>query len=171
MAAFVVGEPGLATAAAIHDGDPYTQGLAQAFADAFEAAGGTITGLSAVNKDDTDMVPALTEIAAGRPGAPFFPIFEPAGDFVADQAPGVAGLEDTVLVTADSLLNTNYLALPQTTGIYFSGPDRRLGSPGHGPVGRAVRGARLGNAQRRGRLHKRLLGQRPGAGPHRIRAK
>ena len=57
-----LGEPGLATAAAIHDGDPYTQGLAQAFADAFEAAGGTITGLSAVNKDDTDMVPALTEI-------------------------------------------------------------------------------------------------------------
>ena len=66
MAAFVVGELGLTTAAVIHDGDPYTQGLAQAFADAFEAAGGTITGLSAVNKDDTDMVPALTEIATGR---------------------------------------------------------------------------------------------------------
>ncbi len=127
MAKFVFGELGISTAAAIHDGDPYTQGLAQAFADAFEAEGGTVTGFSAVNKDDTDMVPVLTEIAAGSPGALFFPIFQPAGDFVADQAPGVSGLEETVLLAADGLLNTNYLALPQTRGMYFSGPDQRFG--------------------------------------------
>ncbi len=127
MAKFVFTELGLDTAAAIHDGDPYTQGLAQAFADAFEAEGGTVTGFSAVNKDDTDMVPVLTEIAAGSPGALFFPIFQPAGDFVADQAPGVSGLENTVLLAADGLLNTNYLALPQTEGMYFSGPDQRFG--------------------------------------------
>ncbi|MFT5564561.1 MAG: branched-chain amino acid transport system substrate-binding protein, partial [Myxococcota bacterium] len=35
VAEFVFTEKGLQTAAAIHDGDPYTQGLAQAFADAF----------------------------------------------------------------------------------------------------------------------------------------
>ena len=127
VAKFVFSELGLTTAAAIHDGDPYTQGLAQAFADAFEAEGGTITGFSAVNKEDTDMVPVLTEIAAGGPEALFFPIFQPAGDFVADQAPGVSGLEDTVLLAADGLLNTNYLALPQTAGMYFSGPDSRFG--------------------------------------------
>ncbi len=127
MAKFVFVELGISTAAAIHDGDPYTQGLAQAFADAFEAEGGTVTGFSAVNKDDTDMVPVLTEIAAGGPGALFFPIFQPAGDFVADQAPGVSGLEGTVLLAADGLLNTNYLALPQTRGMYFSGPDQRFG--------------------------------------------
>jgi len=127
MAKFVFGELGISEAAAIHDGDPYTQGLAQAFADAFEAEGGTITGFSAVNKDDTDMVPVLTEIAAGSPGALFFPIFQPAGDFVADQAPGVSGLEETVLLAADGLLNTNYLSLPQTRGMYFSGPDQRFG--------------------------------------------
>ncbi|MCY4421908.1 MAG: branched-chain amino acid ABC transporter substrate-binding protein [Acidimicrobiaceae bacterium] len=140
MAAFVVGELGLTTAAAIHDGDPYTQGLAQAFADAFEAAGGAITGFSAINKDDTDMVPVLTEIAAGRPGALFFPIFQPAGDFIAGQAPGVPGLTDTVLVTADSLLNTNYLALPQTAGIYFSGPDQRFGANVNQSTGRSGTG-------------------------------
>ena len=127
MAKFVFGELGISEAAAIHDGDPYTQGLAQAFADAFEAEGGTVTGFSAVNKDDTDMVPVLTEIAAGSPGALFFPIFQPAGDFVADQAPGVSGLEGTVLLAADGLLNTNYLGLPQTRGMYFSGPDQRFG--------------------------------------------
>ena len=127
MAKFVFGELGLTTAAAIHDGDPYTQGLAQAFADAFEAEGGTMTGFSAVNKEDTDMVPVLTEIAAGGPEALFFPIFQPAGDFIADQAPGVSGLENTVLLAADGLLNTNYLALSQTAGMYFSGPDTRFG--------------------------------------------
>ena len=73
------------------------------------------------------MVPVLTEIAAGSPEALFFPIFQPAGDFIADQAPGVSGLEGTVLLAADGLLNTNYLALPQTAGMYFSGPDSRFG--------------------------------------------
>ena len=127
MAKFVFSELGISEAAAIHDGDPYTHGLAQAFADAFEAEGGTMTGFSGINKGDTDMVPVLTEVAGGSPGALFFPIFQPEGDFVADQAPTVPGLEDTVLLAADGLLNTNYLALPQTRGMYFSGPDQRFG--------------------------------------------
>ena len=127
VAEFVFSELGISTAAAIHDGDPYTEGLAQAFKDFFEEAGGTVTVFSAVNKDDTDMVPVLTEVAAGSPGLLFFPIFQPAGDFIADQAPNVPGLEDTVLMAADGLLNTNYLSLPQTRGMYFSGPDQRFG--------------------------------------------
>ncbi len=127
MAEFVFNELGIGTAAAIHDGDPYTQGLAKAFTDAFDALGGDVTGFSAVNKEDTDMVPVLTEIAAGSPGALFFPIFQPAGDFIAEQAPGVSGLEETVLLAADGLLNTSYLALSQTEGMYFSGPDTRFG--------------------------------------------
>jgi len=127
MAEFVHDELGIGTAAAIHDGDPYTQGLAAAFADAYRELGGTVTAVSAVNKDDTDMVPVLTEVAAGSPGALFFPIFQPAGDFIADQAPGVPGLQDTVLLAADGLLNSNYLGLPQTGGMYFSGPDLRYG--------------------------------------------
>ena len=127
MAEFVFNELGITTAAAIHDGDPYTQGLAQAFTDTYAALGGTVTGFSAVNKDDTDMVPVLTEVAAGTPGALLFPIFQLAGDFIADQAPGVPGLEGTVLLAADGLLNTNYLSLPLTAGMYFSGPDQRVG--------------------------------------------
>ncbi len=128
MAKFVKNDLGLSTAAAIHDGDPYTQGLAQAFADAFEAEGGTITGFTGVNKEDTDMVPVLTEIAAGTPEALFFPIFQPAGDFVADQAHGVAGLEDTQLLAADGLLVDGFLELTQSEGMYFSGPDTRFGT-------------------------------------------
>ena len=127
MAAFVYNDLGLATAAAIHDGDPYTQGLAQAFADAFEALGGTVTGFTGVSKEDTDMVPVLTEVAADSPEALFFPIFQPAGDFIADQAPGVAGLESTQLLAADGLLTDGFMELPQSEGLYFSGPDVRFG--------------------------------------------
>ena len=128
MAKFVYEELGISEAAAIHDGDPYTQGLAQAFADAFENLGASVTGFTGVNKEDTDMVPVLTEIAAGSPGALFFPIFQPAGDFVADQAPGVSGLEGVVLLGADGLQVQTFMELPQANGMYLSGPDLRYGS-------------------------------------------
>lgn len=128
MAEFVFGELGLTSAAAIHDGDPYTEGLANAFANAFAELGGEVTTVSGVAKEDTDMVPVLTEIAAGSPQAIFFPIFQPAGDFVADQAAGVSGLEDTVLLAADGLLVDGFMELEQSVGIRFSGPDLRFGA-------------------------------------------
>ena len=72
MARFVHSGLELASAAAIHDGDPYSRSIAQAFADSFERLGGTVTGFSALNKEDTDMVPVLTEVATGNPDALFF---------------------------------------------------------------------------------------------------
>jgi len=128
MAEFVFNSLELSTAAAIHDGDPYTEGLANAFANAFEELGGTVTTVTGVAKEDTDMVPVLTEIAAGSPEALFFPIFQPAGDFVADQAPSVPGLESTVLLAADGLLNDGFMGLAQSEGMHFSGPDTRFGT-------------------------------------------
>ena len=128
VAQFVYEDQGFTTAAAIHDGDPYTQGLAQSFSNSFEALGGEMTSFSGINKEDTDMTPVLTEIASGSPEALFFPIFQPAGDFVADQAPGVSGLEGAALLGADGLLVDTFLELPQSVGMYFSGPDLRYGA-------------------------------------------
>ncbi len=127
MAHFVYDELKLTTAATMHDGDPYTVGLSQSFSDAFTALGGTVTGTVGIDKEDTDMVPALTELAAGEPEAIFFPIFQPAGDYVADQVFSVSGLGDVVRLGADALLVDSYLELSQTKGMYFSGPDIRLG--------------------------------------------
>ncbi len=118
---------GVTSAAAIHDGDPYTEGLAQAFADAFEAGGGTITVFTAVNKGDTDMVPVLTEVAASGPEMLFFPIFQPEGDFIIQQAGSVAGMSGITMMAADGLLNSDYLALAESENMYFSGPDTRYG--------------------------------------------
>jgi len=127
-ATFAFENLGIKTAAAIHDGDPYTNGLATAFKNAFEKLGGTITGFTAVNKGDTDMVPVLTEIASGSPELIFFPIFQPEGDFIAQQVHGVAGLENVTLMAADGLLNDNFLPIAETKDMYFSGPDTRYGS-------------------------------------------
>ncbi len=97
-AEFAYNELGLTTAAALHDGDPYTEGLASVFAEVFAELGGTVTSFEAINKGDTDMRPVLTTIAADSPEALYFPIFEPEGNFVGAQSEEVPGLENTVLM-------------------------------------------------------------------------
>ena len=129
---------GFDTAAAIHDGDPYTQGLAQAFKDAFEELGGMVTAFTAVNKGDTDMIAALTEVAAGRPQALFFPVFMPEGAFIAQQVDGVVGLEDVTLIVSAALLVDNFMGLPESEGVYISGPDLRFGDNRNGITGRSA---------------------------------
>ena len=108
--------------ATINDGDPYTQGLTASFGVAFRNLGGEVVLDTAVGAADTDMRSVLTEAAAAGAELIFFPIFQPAGDFVAGQAKEVAGLEDVVLMGADGLLSDTYVVLPQTKGMYFSGP-------------------------------------------------
>jgi len=128
VAKFVFEELGLTKAAAIHDGDPYTNGLATAFKNAFETLGGEVVAFTAVNKGDTDMTGVLTEVAAEGPEVLFFPIFMPEGGFIVQQAGGVAGLEDTVMIGADGLLTDNFLELPESEGTYFSGPNLDYGN-------------------------------------------
>ncbi len=115
---------GAKTAATIHDGSPYAESLQQVFADSFTALGGTITAQEAVNVGDTDMTGVLTSIAAGSPEILYFPIFEPEGGFITDQAKGTPGLEDTTLMAADGLFADTF---PENAGaaavdMYLSGP-------------------------------------------------
>jgi branched-chain amino acid transport system substrate-binding protein len=124
-ALFAYNDLGARIAAAIHDGDPYTSGLAQAFADAFTALGGTITTFEAVNKGDTDMRSVLTTVAADSPDVLFFPIFQPEGDFIAAQSVEIAGLEDTILFGADGLFVAPFApsAGAASLDMYISGPN------------------------------------------------
>ena len=126
VAHFLFGE-GVSTAAVVHDGGPYTMGLASAFANAFEERGGAITGTWEVDRKDQDLVPVLTEIATGEPEALFFPLFFPTGGFLVEQAAEMPAFSETVFAAADGLLNDNFLSLPQTEGMYISGPDTRFG--------------------------------------------
>jgi branched-chain amino acid transport system substrate-binding protein len=132
-AAFAFSECGVTKAASIHDGDPYTSGLAGAFDNSFQELGGELVLQTAVSPDDTDMRPVLTEVAAAGAEIVFFPIFQPAADFIAKQAREINGLENTVLMAADGVLSDTYVVIPETkqgpacpdlqdVGMYHSGP-------------------------------------------------
>ncbi len=125
-AQFVFNELGLITAAAIDTDDPYSKSLADAFASTFTELGGEITARVRVSEQDFNMVPALTEIAGTRPAALFFPVFDPTGEFIAEQARDVAGLENTVLLASEGLKFDNFLERPLSEGMYFSGIDFRF---------------------------------------------
>ena len=131
---------GASKAATVNDGDPYTVGLAQAFANSFKEDGGEVVDETAVAKTDTDMHAALTEIASKGAELVYLPIFQPAADFIAKQAKDVSGLANTALMAADGVLSDTYVGskngkfvipevhdtppAPKGTarGMYFSGP-------------------------------------------------
>jgi len=126
MAEFALEVLGVTTAAAIHDGDPYTEGLARVFADSFEEMGGTIVEFTAVNKGDTDVRPALAAVAAaGPPEFLYYPVFTAEGGFPTKQAKEVSGLEDTILAAADGMISEAAIEAVGEAGegMYFSGPD------------------------------------------------
>jgi len=123
-AQFAITQLGATTAATIHDGSPYADGLQAVFAEEFENLGGTITFQGAVNVGDTDMNPILTTISADPPDALYFPIFEPEGNLIAAQSRDVPGLEDTILYGADGLLVSSFGSNTGSAaeGMYLSGP-------------------------------------------------
>ena len=63
--------------ATIHDGDPYTEGLAVVMANTFAGLNGEVVFQGAVSKGDTDMSAILTEIAASGPDVVYLPVFVP----------------------------------------------------------------------------------------------
>ncbi|MGH3734608.1 MAG: branched-chain amino acid ABC transporter substrate-binding protein [Micromonosporaceae bacterium] len=114
---------GAKKAVTIHDGDPYTEGLATAFGTSFKDLGGEVVLATAISKGDTDMRPVLTEVAGKNPDVVFFPIFQPEADFIVNQAKDFAELKDTKkLFGADGLLSDTFIVIKATEGMYFSGP-------------------------------------------------
>jgi len=126
MANFAYNELGVRVAAAIHDGDPYTEGLASVFADSFRELGGEIVAFEAVSPDADDMLPVLNTIAAaGPPEMIYYPVFTSAGANITKQAKDVADLQGVILAGADGMLSPSFLdaAGDAAEGMYLSGPD------------------------------------------------
>ncbi|MCY3663931.1 MAG: branched-chain amino acid ABC transporter substrate-binding protein [bacterium] len=138
LARFLDGERGIGHVAVIHNGDAYTQSLAEALVGAFEASGGTITATMVVARDESDMVPALTEIAAGAPEALFLSVSGPVAATAVQQIGGVAGLENVLLIGADGLLSDMFLGVPESEGMFFSSPDVRFGDNANQSSGRSA---------------------------------
>jgi branched-chain amino acid transport system substrate-binding protein len=113
------------SAATIHDGSPYAQGLANAFAENFKKMGGKVTAQEAIQVGDTDMKPVLTRIATGKPDLIYYPIFIAEGGLITRQAKEVSGLAKTTLMGADGLLAPDFAkaAGNSAQGMYLTSPD------------------------------------------------
>ncbi|MXX78312.1 MAG: ABC transporter substrate-binding protein, partial [Gemmatimonadales bacterium] len=122
MADYAYNHLGLRRIATLHDGDPYTTALTDAFGDAFRAVGGEVPVATGIAKGQTDMTSVLAEFASAGPDGIFFPLFVPEGSPFAAQAPGFDGLEDATLISGAALLVSEFLEEPQSEGIYFAGP-------------------------------------------------
>jgi branched-chain amino acid transport system substrate-binding protein len=126
VANFAYNELGVRTAATIHDGSPYAEGLQGVFADVFASLGGTITTQEAVQVGQTDFNPVLTAIAAGEPEFLYYPIFVAEGGLITQQARQTPGLEATLFAGSDGMFTPDWInaaGAENAEGVYISGPD------------------------------------------------
>lgn len=125
MAEFAYNELGVRKAAVIHDGDPYTEGLARAFSDPFEELGGEIVAFEAEAADASNVEPLLTTIAAAGPEFIFYPVFIPLGSLITNTAKDIEGLAGVYLAAADGIQSPSFLenTVGTSEGMYASGPD------------------------------------------------
>ncbi len=125
VAEFVYNVLKLKKAATIHDGSAYAEALQQVFADDFKALGGTIIAQEAVTKDQTDMKPVLTKIAALSPEVIYDPVFVAAGGFLWAQHKDVPGLEKVVMIGSDGMFTPDFVkaAGAAAEGNYLSSPN------------------------------------------------
>ena len=136
VADFAFGELGLRRMAAIHDGDPYTTALVDAFGAAFRDRGGELVASAGIDKGDTDLTAVLEEFAAADPDGLFFPLFVAEGSAFAEQARAIDGLRDATLITGAAMLVSEFLGLPHSEDIYFAGPESSHGSSVNAATGR-----------------------------------
>lgn len=130
MAEYVFNELGLTKAAVVHDGDPYTEGLASVFRDAFSDLGGEVVAFEAEAADATNVEPLLTSIAAAGPEIIYYPVFIPLGSLITKTAQEIDGLEGVVLAAADGVQSPDFIDASgdASEGMYVSGPDLGFGN-------------------------------------------
>jgi branched-chain amino acid transport system substrate-binding protein len=127
VAAFLHDTLGPQKVSVVHQGDAYTEGLAQAFRSAVERHEGTITHYIEIDFDTDDLDEVLTRIASGDPDALFFPLYQDAAADFMEAVRQHGGFEDTVLVSADGVLSLSFMELDSSRGVYISGPDLDFG--------------------------------------------
>ena len=138
VADFAYNELGLRRMVSLNDGDPYTTALVSAFGDAFSAIGGEVAVSTQIEKGQTDMTSVLTEFAAAEPDGIFFPLFDEEGIPFAEQAREHDSLKDATLITGAALLDSKFLATPQSEGVYAAGPEADLGTNVNAITGKSV---------------------------------
>jgi len=116
---------GLRRAATIHDGSIYGDELQAQFARDFRDLGGTITYQGQIDPTDTDLGGVIDAAAASLPELLYFPVFEPQGSLLVQQAKDNFGLIGTFLMGADALFLDSFpeSAGTDAVGMFLSGPN------------------------------------------------
>ena len=123
-ATFTYQKLGIRKVATLNDGDIYTRGLTDGFAQRFESLGGKIVLSVAINKGESQMQPVLTAVESSGAELLFFPLFQPEGNHILLQARKNPGLDKTALMSDGALIQSSFLAEVQDKGkgMYFVGP-------------------------------------------------
>lgn len=91
---FLRDDLGLSTLAVLHDQSIYGQGIAEAVADKFEDAGGTVTAIEGITRGDVDFSAVIAIILADDPEAVYWGGMDAEGALIINQLVG-AGFEGT----------------------------------------------------------------------------
>ena len=123
VAQFSYDELGLRTMVAVHDGDPYTSVIANAFAVAFREHGGAVPVVARVEKGQADMAAVIAQFDEADPDGVFIPLFPMEVRSLIQQAARLGALDGVTMIVAAAAFTTEILALPESEGFYFSAPD------------------------------------------------
>ena len=138
VADFLFVEQGHRRAATIHDGDPYTEGLAAAFAAAFTEHGGTVTASEEIHRQATTHAATWDSIAEGEPEAVVVTLFpDEALDVLQHRRADDFAAAVSLVVTSDFFASP-YLGEPRSAGMYLAGRDVRHGDDVNESTGRGV---------------------------------
>jgi branched-chain amino acid transport system substrate-binding protein len=115
---------GVRRAAVVNDGDIYTRGLTDGFVRVFSQLGGTVVLDASINKGDKEMQPVLTAVVASQTELLFFPLFQPEGNHILEQAKQDGRLANLTLMSDGALIESSFLAAvgDLARGMYFVGP-------------------------------------------------
>lgn len=138
VARFSYEELGLRRMVAVHDGDAYTSALANGFAAAFRGHGGAVPAIAQVDKGQTDMAGVLAGFVDAGPDGIFFPLFPAEAASLIRQAARLDALEGVTMIAGAGALTTELLALPESEGLYFTGPDPGDGGNVNRATGRSA---------------------------------
>ena len=123
VAQFSYDELELRTMVTVHDGDPYTSALANAFAVAFREHGGAVPVVARVEKGQADMAAVLAQFDEADPDGVFIPLFVTETRSLIQQAARLGALDGVTMIAGASALTTEILTLPESEGLYFTAPD------------------------------------------------
>lgn len=126
LAQFVATELKAASVAILYTKNDYSQGLAQSFQAAFEAAGGKVVASESGQQGDKDFKTQLTKIKAANPEVLFLPNYVAEIAQILEQAAGL-GISAKI-VSADGFSNTDILKVAgkYAEGVFFTAaPDAK----------------------------------------------